>query len=43
VIRRRFFSGRENFERVYKSLVDEWWLYDNSTRASRLIEQGSSR
>jgi len=41
VIRRRFVAGRANFDRVFKSLVDEWWLYDNSTRAPRLIEHGS--
>jgi len=43
VIRRRFASGRENFERIYKGLVDEWRLYDNSGRRPILIEQGEKR
>jgi predicted ABC-type ATPase len=30
VIRRRFASGIEHFQRIYKPLVDEWTLYDNS-------------
>ena len=42
IIRRRFIAGRENFDRIYKPLVDEWWLYDNSTRTARLIEQGEN-
>ena len=29
VVRRRFHTGRRNFERVYRSLVDEWSIYDN--------------
>lgn len=29
-IRRRFASGRENFERLYAPLVDAWVLYDNA-------------
>jgi predicted ABC-type ATPase len=40
VIRRRFFAGRENFEQIYKSLVDEWRLYDNSGPRPILIDQG---
>ena len=28
VIRRRFASGRLNFDHVYKPVVDEWHLYD---------------
>ena len=30
VIRRRFHAGMRNFERVYKPLVNEWVLFDNS-------------
>ncbi len=30
VIRRRFDAGLRNFREVYKALVDEWVLYDNS-------------
>ena len=42
IIRRWFIAGRENFDRIYEPLVDEWWLYDNSTRTARLIEQGEN-
>jgi predicted ABC-type ATPase len=40
VIRRRFVSGRDSFERIYKNLVDEWRLYDNSGSRPILIERG---
>lgn len=40
VIRRRFASGLYNFERLYKPLVDEWALYDNSGSEPVLIEEG---
>jgi predicted ABC-type ATPase len=30
VVRRRFASGRRNFDRIYRDLVDAWALYDNS-------------
>ena len=30
VIRRRFGAGLINFDKIYKGLVDEWVLYDNS-------------
>ena len=42
VIRRRFIAGRDNFERFYKSLVDEWWLFDNSARAIRIMAHGGT-
>ena len=29
-IRRRFAAGRDNFERLYATLVDAWALYDNA-------------
>ena len=41
VVRRRFNAGRRNFETMYKHLVDEWTLYDNSGDAPMLIEEGS--
>jgi predicted ABC-type ATPase len=41
VVRRRFASGLSNFERVYKAVVDEWALYDNSSRTPILIEEGT--
>lgn len=40
VVRRRFTSGRESFERTYKGLVDEWRLYDNSGPRPVLVDQG---
>ena len=40
VIRRRFHAGLANFENVYKPLVDEWWLYDNSGVRPELVERG---
>jgi predicted ABC-type ATPase len=38
-IRRRFRTGRKNFENVYKPLVDAWALYDNSGASPVLIEE----
>jgi predicted ABC-type ATPase len=40
VVRRRFKAGWENFEEVYRSLVDKWLLYDNSGGAPILLAQG---
>ena len=40
VIRRRFVSGRSNFEQVYKPLVDTWGLYDSSGDSPVLIDWG---
>jgi predicted ABC-type ATPase len=39
-IRRRFVSGFRNFEEIYKPIVDEWALYDNSSRMPILVEEG---
>lgn len=41
VIRRRFSAGLDNFNQQYKSVVDEWILYDNSGSSPRLITEGS--
>jgi len=41
VVRRRFHSGLSNFERLYKSLVDEWALYDNAGEQPILINEGA--
>ena len=30
VVRRRFRAGWRNFKRVYRHLIDEWAVYDNS-------------
>ena len=38
VIRRRFVSGRRNFEAVYKAEVDDWALYDNAGESPVLLD-----
>ncbi len=40
VIRRRFHAGWHNFRRVYRDLVDECTLYDNSGTAPVLLPLG---
>lgn len=40
VVRRRFRSGWRNFETIYRPLVDEWEVYDNSTNPIRLLSRG---
>ena len=40
VIRRRFHAGWRNFEQVYRGLVDEWALYDNSGEEPKLLSEG---
>ena len=40
VIRRRFHAGLRNFEHIYKGLVDEWVVYDNSGDQPVLVEEG---
>ena len=40
VIRRRFFSGRRNFENIYQKRVDVWALYDNSGEKPLLLDEG---
>ena len=42
-IRRRFASGLRNFEHLYKPMVDEWALYDNSGGKPVLIVEGMNR
>ncbi len=45
-IRRRYFSGLRNFFEVYMSLVDDWFIYDNSHTSPVEIasgKQGKSR
>jgi predicted ABC-type ATPase len=43
VVRRRFASGRSNFEQVYKSLVNAWALYDNSGPEPVLLDWGDKQ
>lgn len=40
VIRRRFRAGWHNFEHIYRHLVNDWAVYDNSGRAPVLLEEG---
>ena len=40
IIHRRFTAGLRNFENLYKPVVDEWALYDNSESEPVLIEEG---
>lgn len=42
VVRRRFVSGRENFETLYKPIVDKWLLYDNSGQEPVLLDSGAT-
>lgn len=42
IIQRRFFAGFHNFENLYKPLVNEWALYDNSSTEPVLVEEGVS-
>ena len=37
VIRRRFLAGWRNFESIYRELVDEWAIYDNSGSIPKLL------
>ena len=40
VVRRRFDAGWRNWERLYKGLVDEWAVYDNSGDTPVLVAEG---
>jgi predicted ABC-type ATPase len=42
VVRRRFQSGRANFDTVYKPAVDDWALYDNSGAVPVLLDWGEN-
>lgn len=41
-IRRRYKSGINNFNQLYKQIVDEWSLYENSGSAPVLLEEGTN-
>ncbi len=43
VIRRRFHAGWRNFENIYRELVDEWRIYDNSGPEPVLLSSGGKR
>ena len=40
-IRRRFKTGLNNFQNIYKELADSWALYDNSGEQPIIIERGT--
>jgi len=42
-IRRRFASGLLNLKEIYKSIVDEWVVYDNSANIPILVEEGARK
>lgn len=42
VIRRRFVAGLNNFETVYKPVVNAWAKYDNEGRSPILLEWGEN-
>ncbi len=42
VIRRRYATGRHNFEGRYKSAVNAWTLYDNSGVVPKFLEGGEN-
>ena len=41
VIHRRYTRGLSNFDKVYKSMVDRWCVYDNSYSQANLVAQGT--
>ncbi|MGE0682878.1 MAG: zeta toxin family protein [Candidatus Binatia bacterium] len=41
VIKRRFTAGWRNFEALYRDIVDEWVVYDNSGDEPALIAEGT--
>ena len=43
VIRRRFHASWRNFENIYRELVDEWKVYDNSGTEPVLLSSGGKR
>lgn len=40
VVRRRFVRGLQNFETIYKPLVDQWVVFDASGREPLLVDCG---
>jgi predicted ABC-type ATPase len=42
VVRRRFDAGLRNFQSVCCKLVDQWLLYDGSTRPPKLVASGTN-
>lgn len=42
VIRRRFAAGLRNFGEIYRHLVNQWRLIDNSENPARPLEEGEN-
>jgi predicted ABC-type ATPase len=42
VVVRRFHRGRDNFERLYKFVVDQWTLYDCADRTPVITLEGAN-
>jgi predicted ABC-type ATPase len=42
VVVRKFHRGRDNFDRLYKPVVDRWTFYDCSRRGPIVIENGAN-
>jgi predicted ABC-type ATPase len=40
IVRHRFRNGLQNFELIYRPLVDDWELYDNSGNRPVLLTKG---
>jgi predicted ABC-type ATPase len=40
IIRRRYEKGWQNFQSLYKHLVDAWLLFDNAGITPRLLDEG---
>jgi hypothetical protein len=40
LIRRRLLADLRNFETLYKPIVNEWLLYDNSAASPRFLAEG---
>ena len=40
VVRRRYYLGLNNFETLYKTIVDEWVLIDNAGQWPVIIDEG---
>lgn len=43
VIRRRYEAGWDNFQKIYKNLVDAWIIFDNSGEKPLFVEAGGNK
>lgn len=41
VIRRRYVAGWQNLQQIYRALVDDWAVYDNSGATPQWMDQGT--